>query len=448
MASQQKNGYHQRRQTFDASTEFDDYTNLLDDETKELLQKDELENDDTIRMIEDLNKIGIVDNSTHNSNELTSILIDPPNTHFKQWQQSRRRTLDELESKGVIDPNFFNLNSEGSKAQNDNLPLIETTIIPSVSNISIMEDSDDDYDIELYKNDLYYIHSHQIIPKAQKNMFDQLLKYNTSYNQNNPIYTNDNIITPNIIAPAPPPTAIHTPLHNNNVNNNLDFNNILPSKSSISNIDIIKNKLERHSKQLKKEEMINISKSTHYSSEKSIMSLIDNNGINNTNNNNTHNNNNRINYYNIASNIDSGILSSSIFLPYKQWIELSIIKHTEQANECLDQMKKESNMLEQIHRNTIHDNDNNKLYNGNNNNNNTNNNNNNNKDQHLHKLSEIDDNLADIRDKIRKMFRVEQHIIFMQQQYDTYINNLFEDKSDLLSIYYELKDRENECNLI
>ncbi len=84
-------------------------------------------------------------------------------------------------------------------------------------------------------------------------------------------------------------------------------------------------------------------------------------------------------------------------------------------------MKKESSTLEQIHRNTIHDNDNNKLYNGNNNDNN----NNNNKDEHLHKLSEIDDNLADIRDKIRKMFRVEQHIIFIQQQYDTYINNLF-----------------------
>lgn len=34
----QKNGYHMRRQTFDASTEFENYQQLFDHETRELLQ--------------------------------------------------------------------------------------------------------------------------------------------------------------------------------------------------------------------------------------------------------------------------------------------------------------------------------------------------------------------------------------------------------------------------
>ena len=33
-----RNGYHQRRQTFDASTEFENYQQLFDHETREFLQ--------------------------------------------------------------------------------------------------------------------------------------------------------------------------------------------------------------------------------------------------------------------------------------------------------------------------------------------------------------------------------------------------------------------------
>lgn len=55
--------------------------------------------------------------SSSSSEGIQSIMIDPGNTHFKQWQQSRRRTLDELESKGVINKNFFNFNQQ----QNDHL---------------------------------------------------------------------------------------------------------------------------------------------------------------------------------------------------------------------------------------------------------------------------------------------------------------------------------------
>ena len=46
--------------------------------------------------------------------KLQSIMIDAGNTHFKQWHQSRRRTLDELESKGVLDSNFFNIRPPSS----------------------------------------------------------------------------------------------------------------------------------------------------------------------------------------------------------------------------------------------------------------------------------------------------------------------------------------------
>ncbi len=95
-----------------------------------------------------------------------------------------------------------------------------TSIIPLVSNVSIMEDNDDDYDMELYKNDLYYIDSHQIIPKTQKNMFDQLLKYNTNYNQNNPICTNDFNKSLPLSAPVTPDHS--PPTEKNTINNNIN----------------------------------------------------------------------------------------------------------------------------------------------------------------------------------------------------------------------------------
>ncbi len=64
--------------------------------------------------------------------------------------------------------------------------------------------------------------------------------------------------------------------------------------------------------------------------------------------------NDSTNYTNIASHIDGGLLSSHTFLPFKQWIESSVHRYTESANDCLDQMKKESQMLESIHRKTVH----------------------------------------------------------------------------------------------
>merc|ERR1712228_533533 len=61
---------------------------------------------------------------------------------------------------------------------------------------------------------------------------------------------------------------------------------------------------------------------------------------------------------------------------------------------------------------------------------------------------QIDDSLADIRDKIKKMFRVQHHLIFIQQQYDKHIDSIRNDQSELLSILSELKDRYSECNEI
>lgn len=510
------------------------------------------------------------------------------------------------------------------------LPPIQTQMVPSISAISVIDDDEDEYeDIELYRHDLYYVHCHQIIPKSQQNIFQQMLKQNVEYNQNNPLHDkyNDNnnmdhhqllhehehedivdddmiFNTPNnnnngssssrLLPQAPPPTAVHTPLYNTLDDNGNDkgtmigFNNH-SSGSKRTDIATVKTKLERHSKKLEKDKMMNIlaeenknedmdddeiernggyreiPSPSHFGGQRSIMSLMQSNNNGNINNiqpivptNTPHGNrllvqpppigmvqtggsingiiaeneedeatlsdrpsfgftpsvisrnsnpnligyedekkediNNNItpqneeifkknafniSYYCIPENIDGGILSSSIFLPYKQWCESSIIRFTDQAGECLDQMKKESNMLEHLHRTTItkspledlYDDDDDEVVDDAHNNfdgigggglllgidtdlitTTTNNANENNlkqqRDKHLKKLSQIDENLADVRDKIRKMFRVQQHIIFIQQQYDTHINNIRDDSKELLDVLGELQDRYNDCNLI
>ena len=61
------------------------------------------------------------ESTNHNNSTpegIQSIMIDPGNSHFKQWQQSRRRTLDELESKGVINKDFFNFHQNDTKLIN------------------------------------------------------------------------------------------------------------------------------------------------------------------------------------------------------------------------------------------------------------------------------------------------------------------------------------------
>ena len=249
----------ERRQTFDASTEFENYTSLFDDKTKELLNKNE--------SIDDLKTNGLYQPPPVNDNEKKEIYRNAAkvhgdsstNSHFKLWQKSRRDTLDELESKGVLSPNFFNLN----------------------------------------RNEAHKEHQQHVDDK-KKNNFDD---------DDDDEHEHDN-------------------------------NDILKS-------------------------------------------------------------------------LNDGILSSSIFLPYKQWIESSIIRYTEQAGECLDQMKKQSNSLESLHRTTIQrEND---IYGDDLDENDDQNDDNQSDDslrhKHLVKLSQIDDNLADIRDKIQKMFRVQQHFL-------------------------------------
>ncbi len=72
-------------------------------------------------------------NTDIQNNTLNSILIDAGNTHFKQWQKSRRHTVDELESKGVF-MSFNHFNSDGSN--NSILPPIEPSIANAMSNLS------------------------------------------------------------------------------------------------------------------------------------------------------------------------------------------------------------------------------------------------------------------------------------------------------------------------
>eukprot|EP01084_Bolivina_argentea_P142281 249973_1 len=144
--------------------------------------------------------------------------------------------------------------------------------------------------------------------------------------------------------------------------------------------------------------------------------------------------------------LDRGLLSCNIFLAYKQWIESRIIRYTEEAGECLDQMKKESNQLEALHRDTVHKSSVNMLYDGDDNIDKTIDNRLNN--AHLRKLSQIDENLADIRDKLARMVRVQKHCSFIWQQYDTHMDGFRSDQSELLSILCELRERRSECESI
>jgi len=760
-------GYHKRDATFDASTEFQNYANLFDEETRELLQKNNepsnqaaaplhslpaepnyqpplvnADEKEQIMKYHALRVIEIDDDNNSNNNQYTddaavqSIMADASDRHFRKWQMSRRHTLDELERKGVIDPNFFNFTDQQQQQQpqsqqpqpqppqntsstnstnalhvnmnaqvhasstraqrgspddhqdhdhdhdhddgDDGLPMQQTLMVPSnsvISSVSNLEDNDDDYDCddtELHKHDLYYVLCHQIIPKSQQNVFQQMVQQNLVYNLNNPLHRGggnsgngngnssgsggdgDELSAPTSAdvsvmddemmidvsavralnddqpknARAPPPTAIGTPAMMHGLDDTLDGedgdeNRVTPYAHSKKHTDIakVKSKLERHSQKLEKEKMRHLldevggdvheallsdssdgghvpgaddddedddeepqvqqlpyanghggnatanmqnmqnvngnKQSMHMGNQRSIMSLMQNhyqNGgadgagahtaaaeYNNSfsfapmtireqanpflddsttntaaaariaqsktpkyersalfDKQNAYN----ISYYCIPRNIDGGMLSSSIFLAYKQWCESSIIRYTEQAGMCLDQMKKESNMLEYLHRETIlktpaenlyddhaqtlyeddddddgfpwmnghgsagaavggggggllldlpddiddhHDGSGNgsgsggggkglelRLK----------------REQHLKKLSQIDDNLADVRDKLRKMFRVQQHIQFLQQQYDTHIERIREDKTELLEILQELRDRHRDCDAI
>ena len=169
------------------------------------------------------------------------------------------------------------------------LPPIQTQMVPSISAISVIDDDDDDYeDIELYRHDLYYVHCHQIIPKSQENVFQQMLKQSVAYNQNNPLHdkamydedydedtqehkdiVDDDMIFDNKangssrkgqkLPLAPPPTAVHTPLYNTTIENNgeisIGFNTGTSTKPKRTDIATVKTKLERHSKKLERENM-------------------------------------------------------------------------------------------------------------------------------------------------------------------------------------------------
>ena len=57
-------------------------------------------------------------------------------------------------------------------------------------------------------------------------------------------------------------------------------------------------------------------------------------------------------YYAIPENIDGGLLSNWIFLPYDKWCENSIKYHTQKADENLTKLKYATIEMENIHRQT------------------------------------------------------------------------------------------------
>eukprot|EP01083_Nonionella_stella_P318502 1164531_1 len=319
-----------RRPTFDSITEFEDYTNLLDEETKELLQKDDHSK-----------KRQISNNQNSQDTEENGKLTNGTNDYFNQWHQSRRRTMDELESRGVLNPNYFNLASK-----NNNNAMTETRTTSkahelgdfcSIISADDVHDSDDYEEMEFNKNDLFYIHCHQIIKKeiggANSNIFNDLS-----------ISAHAQTVAPS----APPPTAVQTPITTSNVVKSNGFGTMQ---------HVVKSKLERHSKQMEQKEMeSNAKRPNHFVSQTSIQSIM---SLDQEEHHHLHphtivntETQGRGNAFNI---LDRGLLSCNIFLAYKQCVESRIVLVYGGSKEWLGHLKKKAiHQLKVLHRDTIH----------------------------------------------------------------------------------------------
>ncbi|ETO08329.1 hypothetical protein RFI_29058 [Reticulomyxa filosa] len=148
-------------------------------------------------------------------------------------------------------------------------------------------------------------------------------------------------------------------------------------------------------------------------------------------------------YYNIAENIDGGILSNWIFLPFNQWCNANIEFHTSQADQLLNQMKKESQnltskplfffFLEQHRRQAKTDDDiiiTNKSQP---------------KVMANAQLSYIDGQLSLEGEKLRNLLKVQGHVKSIQAQFDTFIDSLRQRQIEILELSKELKERHQIC---
>jgi len=387
---------HGRRATFDSCTAFPDYAELFDDETKELLQNDD--------------SVGVRQNGGAAAAALPLRHHPPSSGQLEHWQRSRRRTLDELDSRGVL--KSAEVLRFGPQSPRRGAP--PTT--------RWLEEAELEQ-LELSRHDLYFVHCHQTVPRSQEAAFKQLVRESAANGVSNVLprrsplgiarYDDDGDSPPAIEpSPAPPPPR--------SVSGDGVFSFHPAVISRKSNRRLIGAGTGGVGGGVGGGDAVNVPSAR------------------------------QIHFECIPQHIDGGLLSAGIFVAYKQWTEASIARHTEAAGECLDQMKKESNVLAAIQRG----NGLNSLYGGggcgggafldsaasasppgdgaldpqlarq--------------RASHLLKLSQIDDNLADIGDKIRRMVRVQCHISFIEQQYDSHLDPLRSDQLSLSSLRSEL----------
>ena len=237
-------------------------------------------------------------------------------------------------------------------------------------------------DLALSLHDLYFVHCHQIVPKSQEAVFKQLLRESMAFNSENPIGIRSKS-TANALprhaphrmvtyetgisidmehsghfsidpSPAPPPPRAQfeafavdrSPMNGlNPFDSPFSFHpNVISQRSNralIGGREVDENGNGRNgSGSISDRTRNGMASSSPLLSPRPhpMVNVAPSSAL-------------RVSYDCIPQHIDGGLLSSGIFLPYKQWCESSIIRHTEQAGECLDQMKKESNVLAALHRN-------------------------------------------------------------------------------------------------
>ncbi|ETO10396.1 hypothetical protein RFI_26981, partial [Reticulomyxa filosa] len=148
------------------------------------------------------------------------------------------------------------------------------------------------------------------------------------------------------------------------------------------------------------------------------------------------------NYYNIAENIDGGLVSNWVFLPFNQWCTSNIEYHTDQADQLLSLMKQEA----------YKSNSDVFVYFYNETNKQTNKQTNEQMEYALSNLpssaeiSLIDNELSYESKTLGTLLKVQRHTRSIQSQFDTFVDNLRGRQIEILEMSKELKERHHICS--
>ena len=346
---------------------------------------------------------------------------------MSKWLKKRRGTIEQLQNRGHIKNHLISVSNEMNN--NEDETKYDNSDDNNINNNSVSNGNNNTLSVndDLYSND----------NNSKSVHYGNLLSSGNVFGTDNKKFGKHTI--------AASMESTHSMLSVGDVYLSDDDDNLYQNDNELFDSDLY--------------ELHNHQTIPHYNPQKKeFYSLYNESDINNNNNDN--NKTKTIyssSYFQIPEYLEGGLLSSGIFIAYKHWCESSIVRFTEKAGEYLTDMKRESEQLEELQRqninriqyvsNTIYDDNDTKINNTSNNNSNGNSNDIK-KLKHLENLSDLDENLADTKDKIHKMFTVQNHIKSIQQQFDTHINNLREDYNELLNMTKELEERKRQCQLI